>query len=204
MLLLHPPPREGDDDDAYTRAIYAECDKAHIMLNNLWGGAGVQADEDTVAGLFRDMAVALRDGSPVLVLATIRGLALAKKKGAHLGHGDEPKHPIIVNVCPEPEEGMCIRKLVASVLELDRDPDFEPASVVVVRTCEHCGIESKAVRGLCRGCRRAWYCGKECQLADWRAHRPACLRARRKKKPEVSDEVKLMRVVDEMVRRTEE
>jgi len=114
-----------------------------------------------------------------------------------------------VNICPEPEEGAQIRKLVARVLEPDRNPDFDAAAALVVeRTCEHCGTTSTAVSGLCTGCRRAWYCGKECQLADWRAHRQTCLLRRRRKKkektPEVSDEVKLMRVVDEMMKRADE
>jgi len=38
--------------------------------------------------------------------------------------------------------------------------------------CEHCGKPGATAR--CARCRGAVYCGRACQRAHWRSHRPAC------------------------------
>lgn len=41
--------------------------------------------------------------------------------------------------------------------------------------CNFCGVSGtsqKLVR--CTRCKKAWYCGKVCQLADWKAHKKEC------------------------------
>ena len=46
------------------------------------------------------------------------------------------------------------------------------------RVCSSCG-SSGATKKLspCSRCRAAWYCGKECQLADWQSHKKGCRQA---------------------------
>ena len=39
--------------------------------------------------------------------------------------------------------------------------------------CFRCGKASAKCRS-CGQCHRAWYCGRECQRADWRRHKTAC------------------------------
>ena len=43
--------------------------------------------------------------------------------------------------------------------------------------CAACGAAAAPLR--CGGCRRARYCGAECQKRDWRAHKAACKQQRR-------------------------
>jgi hypothetical protein len=42
--------------------------------------------------------------------------------------------------------------------------------------CARCGAGRSMHR--CAGCMRVSYCGRECQQAHWRAHKPACRAAR--------------------------
>ena len=39
--------------------------------------------------------------------------------------------------------------------------------------CFHCGKSGAKLRS-CAQCRRAWYCGRDCQAADWKRHKQAC------------------------------
>ena len=39
--------------------------------------------------------------------------------------------------------------------------------------CFHCGKSGAKLRS-CAQCRRAWYCGRDCQVADWKRHKQAC------------------------------
>jgi len=41
-------------------------------------------------------------------------------------------------------------------------------------SCAHCGKQRKALKR-CSVCRRAWYCGAECQKAGWKKHKRTCL-----------------------------
>ncbi len=43
---------------------------------------------------------------------------------------------------------------------------------VVVRKCQTC--KTLDSRFECSGCNRAWYCSKNCQVADWEEHSDAC------------------------------
>ena len=43
--------------------------------------------------------------------------------------------------------------------------------------CYHC--DTGGAKCSCTGCYRAWYCGRGCQKADWRRHKPACRAAAR-------------------------
>ena len=42
-----------------------------------------------------------------------------------------------------------------------------------VRVCEKCGKEAMKMNK-CSACRLVWYCSRECQLGDWKAHKKAC------------------------------
>ena len=48
------------------------------------------------------------------------------------------------------------------------------------RTCAACGARETRVEEfkLCSACKRAAYCGKDCQAAHWRQHKAACKAAR--------------------------
>ena len=45
--------------------------------------------------------------------------------------------------------------------------------------CNVCGASGGDLQ-MCAGCRSAIYCGRDCQKADWRAHKAACRRAQDK------------------------
>ena len=36
--------------------------------------------------------------------------------------------------------------------------------------------ERKAAGKVCTGCKVAWYCGRECQVAHWKVHKGVCKR----------------------------
>mmetsp|Transcript_45309 Transcript_45309/g.90744 ORF Transcript_45309/g.90744 Transcript_45309/m.90744 type:complete len:182 (+) Transcript_45309:82-627(+) len=44
----------------------------------------------------------------------------------------------------------------------------------IAETCTACGKQGKVQR--CSKCKSAAYCGKECQLSDWTAHKKECKR----------------------------
>lgn len=50
-----------------------------------------------------------------------------------------------------------------------------------LETCRRCGRGSHCKR--CAGCYLVWYCGKECQQADWAHHKDPCKEARRQYLP---------------------
>merc|ERR1712083_904500 len=39
--------------------------------------------------------------------------------------------------------------------------------------CKLCGIRTEKL-SKCSRCKRTWYCGGECQVADWRNHKEIC------------------------------
>lgn len=46
------------------------------------------------------------------------------------------------------------------------------------QTCDKCGVSSATLGRrihACKGCSIARYCSKECQVADWKNHKPACI-----------------------------
>ena len=47
---------------------------------------------------------------------------------------------------------------------------------VELKTCAACGRQEDAVRAFkaCARCNAVFYCGRECQKADWKAHKKAC------------------------------
>jgi len=56
--------------------------------------------------------------------------------------------------------------------------------------CKECGLKESRTEGdggcaklvVCGGCKLARYCGKDCQKANWKAHKEACLEASGKKR----------------------
>jgi hypothetical protein len=56
------------------------------------------------------------------------------------------------------------------------------ARPMVERHCAHCQATASAVDAaggklqLCSGCRASWYCSRDCQRSDWRAHKAVCRR----------------------------
>jgi len=46
-------------------------------------------------------------------------------------------------------------------------------TAATARVCKACGATGTPMKR-CTGCNACWYCSKECQVEDWRAHRPVC------------------------------
>lgn len=43
------------------------------------------------------------------------------------------------------------------------------------QACAACGKAGSLVKlRSCTGCKKVWYCGKECQVSDWRRHKKDC------------------------------
>ncbi|XP_038047660.1 uncharacterized protein LOC119721773 [Patiria miniata] len=45
------------------------------------------------------------------------------------------------------------------------------------RQCGNCGKTATNMKE-CASCSNAWYCSKECQLTDWKSHKPSCKEAK--------------------------
>lgn len=77
-----------------------------------------------------------------------------------------------------------IRKALAKgtyrKVPLDTQPRSEDAAASPARTCSNpaCPSSSEELREarffVCAGCRRAIYCGKECQASHWKVHKRLC------------------------------
>jgi hypothetical protein len=52
--------------------------------------------------------------------------------------------------------------------------DSETVTVRRMPTCGSCGVVLRDARKHCAVCQRVYYCSKECQRADWKAHKPSC------------------------------
>jgi len=76
-------------------------------------------------------------------------------------------------------------------LEIGEDPN--------IRGCTKCGKKVlKQDTAMCSGCRKAWYCTKECQAADWKAgHREECKRAQRRRERRHAEKEEKSRAEDE-------
>jgi len=83
---------------------------------------------------------------------------------------------------------------------LRSDAPSDPVPVAAITGCRTCrkyalcsGDDSLSLRGrdkmsflsACGACKEVFYCSRECQKADWKAHKPACLAARKEQKPTV-------------------
>jgi hypothetical protein len=53
--------------------------------------------------------------------------------------------------------------------------DTPPMSAAISRICYVCGTPTRLK---CAGCRYARYCSSACQSAEWRRHKPVCMRLR--------------------------
>ena len=42
------------------------------------------------------------------------------------------------------------------------------------RFCDHCGVKNEEGNFQCAGCRKGYYCSKQCQRDDWPRHKPMC------------------------------
>jgi hypothetical protein len=61
------------------------------------------------------------------------------------------------------------REHVARMAALYGSAEFERA----VMTPE-CAVCKRPATSRCSKCKRVWYCGRECQVADWKSHKPEC------------------------------
>lgn len=56
-------------------------------------------------------------------------------------------------------------------------PQFGNRTVSQLK-CSGCGVSGRGQKLMaCKGCEKAWYCGRECQLADWKSHKIECKKA---------------------------
>jgi len=76
---------------------------------------------------------------------------------------------------------------------------FETLQLTKFYTCFHCGTTklSSEIR-LCGGCKIAGYCGKECQKANWKIHKPKCRGVITGRKPSSRD--RFMKAVERLDR----
>ncbi len=51
------------------------------------------------------------------------------------------------------------------------------AECVARPRCAAAGCTSEEAGSVCGRCQAVWYCSRECQRTDWRAHKPACAAA---------------------------
>jgi hypothetical protein len=58
-------------------------------------------------------------------------------------------------------------------LEQSLPQSTSPTSSLPSKLCASCGAEANSY---CGKCRSVCYCGKECQMNDWKIHRPMCSR----------------------------
>jgi hypothetical protein len=50
---------------------------------------------------------------------------------------------------------------------------------ILDRVCAACGVWEGIVKNKfarCSGCKMVYYCGKQCQLAHWKAHKSLCVK----------------------------
>lgn len=90
---------------------------------------------------------------------------------------DAPQPFVGVMVTPVCEKEQCARKIVGRVLgtmqsfgymgQGHHDPKVEWR-----HRCGHCRDWGQVK--ICRGCQKVAYCGKGCQKAAWKAHKPVC------------------------------
>jgi hypothetical protein len=53
--------------------------------------------------------------------------------------------------------------------------NYDNRKSVGIKICHHCQkIETQVVLMKCQRCKSAYYCGKECQVADWKIHKRTC------------------------------
>ena len=67
--------------------------------------------------------------------------------------------------------------LTAKVRELQgrvESVKHAPESVACKRRCHATGCQSDDVKSMCGRCGVVWYCSRECQVRDWKLHKPNC------------------------------
>eukprot|EP00982_Pelagococcus_subviridis_P003587 26893-Pelagococcus_subviridis.AAC.12 len=57
--------------------------------------------------------------------------------------------------------------------ENEKNANADAKTGAKVRTCGRCDARDVSWRA-CGGCRKTYYCGKECQRADWPSHKETC------------------------------
>eukprot|EP01065_Artemidia_motanka_P049691 TRINITY_DN830_c0_g1_i11.p1 TRINITY_DN830_c0_g1~~TRINITY_DN830_c0_g1_i11.p1 ORF type:complete len:380 (+),score=87.10 TRINITY_DN830_c0_g1_i11:80-1219(+) len=94
--------------------------------------------------------------------------------------------------CALPFGGADSAALLQQLQQQQQTPVTSPASAAAVdsgyrlpkpkRSCHHCGKSGPGLQ-LCSGCRRAAFCGVECQKASWESHRQECMRVDAEQQP---------------------
>ena len=63
-------------------------------------------------------------------------------------------------------------------MTLDNGKELSLKAECVARAgCAAAGCASEEASSVCSRCQVVRYCSRECQLADWKAHKPACVAA---------------------------
>ena len=114
------------------------------------------------------LAVARHGGAAALTAAVMEGAA-----AAHGALGEVARCLREEGLLP-PGEGE-----VAAATPTPPEPapsvSMAPAAAAAPLRCAVCGASSGELL-LCSGCHGVRYCGRDCQKADWRAHKAACRR----------------------------
>ena len=86
----------------------------------------------------------------------------------------------------------CLRTSLQCLM--DRVPRSLADAPVHQRVCWHCKTVVDTPLQKCASCKRARYCSRLCQVADWREHQPACKTAARLLDRELIEAVKMRAV----------
>jgi ankyrin repeat protein len=144
-----------------------ECGATALYIAAQKGHSGIV--QCLVEELGADVNKALDDGAtPLMVAARMKH----KKVIAYLlKHGADPQLSV-------PEYGTA-----ANVSKSVGAPDEQTAYLEAKTHCPNAGCDGAGTKK-CTGCKQARYCGKQCQLAHWPAHKAKCKEATQTKAAE--------------------
>lgn len=54
--------------------------------------------------------------------------------------------------------------------------EIAPTAAATLKSCAKCNKTEQVLKefSLCSQCRQVHYCGRDCQVADWKAHKKFC------------------------------